>query len=85
MEFKRKEVAEKYDLLAGKDHQIIIPALYKGALSNVTLTAANRMCRTKSNLLKEKNPKMKTRENSGGESRKRKAKSQKQKSESQKH
>lgn len=60
---KRPEVAAKYEATFDIDQHVTLLGLYKGPLSNITLTAANHLRRQKSNLLKEKEPLFKTREN----------------------
>lgn len=60
--FLRSEVAEKYFPGFDIDQYVTVPGLYQGMLSNITLTAANKMIRTKTNLLIEKNPVFKTKE-----------------------
>lgn len=62
LKLNRSEVADKFVAAFDIDQKIIVPGLYQGPLSNITLTAANRLMRSKSNLLIEKNPVMKTKE-----------------------
>ncbi len=50
LKLARKEVAEKYEAAFDNDQEVIIQGLYRGPLSKITLSAANRMMRTKTNL-----------------------------------